>query len=87
VRPHVRIWNPAVRGQPYRVTGFVEVEGFLSNGVLRLSGYNLTSDNPGTERDQFQILGERGSAILISTLKEKIPDLSVRVALPVMQNS
>jgi lysyl-tRNA synthetase class 2 len=87
VRPHIRIWNPAVRGQPYRVTGYVEIEGFLTNGILRLSGYNLTSDNPGTDRDQFQILGERGAAILNDTLKDKVPDLSVRVTLPAVQTA
>jgi lysyl-tRNA synthetase class 2 len=82
LHPHIRVWTPSVRGQPYRVTGFVEVEGFFANGILRLSGYNLTSDNPGTERDQFHILGERAAAILTSNLKERVADLSVRIAMP-----
>ena len=82
VHPHVRIWNPLTRGQPFRVTGFADVEGFFANGVLRLSGYTLTSDNPGSERDQLQILGDRGAANIQSALKDKQPGLSVRVAMP-----
>ena len=82
VYPHIRVWNPALRGQPYRVTGFVDVEGFFANGVLRLSGYSLTSDKPGTEREQLAILGERAASILTGTLKEKRPAITVRVAMP-----
>src|SRR5262249_7957197 len=82
VHPHIRIWQPIMRGQPFRVTGFADVEGFFANGILRLSGYSLTSDNPGTERDQFQILGERAASILQGALKEKIPGITVRVAMP-----
>jgi len=82
VHPHARIWNPAVRGQPFRVTGYAEVEGFFANGILRLCGYNLTSDKPGTDRDQLQIIGERAAAILVGSLKEKQPGLTARVAMP-----
>lgn len=82
IHPHIRVWQPGFRGQPYRVTGFVEVEGFFANGILRLSGYGLTSDNPGTERDQFQILGERAAAIVQEVLRHKVPDLTVRIAMP-----
>ena len=82
VHPHIRVWNPALRGQPYRVTGYVDVEGFFANGILRLSGYNLTSDRPGTEREQLQILGERAVSILMGALKEKRPGISARVAMP-----
>ena len=87
VYPHIRVWNPALRGQPYRVTGYVDVEGFFANGILRLSGYSLTSDKPGTEREQLQILGERAAAILVGALKEKRPAISVRVAMPATQAS
>lgn len=82
VHPHIRVWNPALRGQPYRVTGYVDIEGYFANGILRLSGYNLTSDRPGTEREQLQILGERAVAIILSALKEKKPGLAARIAMP-----
>jgi hypothetical protein len=82
VHPHIRVWNPITRGQPFRVSGFVDVEGFFANGILRLSGYSLTSDNPGTDRDQFAILGERAADILSRALKDKTPGLTVRVAMP-----
>lgn len=82
IHPHIRVWNPALRGQPYRVTGYVDVEGFFANGILRLAGYNLTSDKPGTERDQLQILGERAVAILFGALKEKHPGITTRIAMP-----
>jgi lysyl-tRNA synthetase, class II len=82
IHPHIRVWNPALRGQPYRVTGYVDVEGYFANGVLRLSGYNLTSDRPGTEREQLQILGERAGAILLGALKEKHPGLTARISMP-----
>jgi hypothetical protein len=82
VHPHIRVWNPALRGQPYRVTGYVDVEGFFANGILRLSGYNLTSDKPGTERDQLAILGERATSILMGALKDRKPGITARVAMP-----
>ena len=82
VHPHIRVWNPALRGQPYRVTGYVDVEGFFANGILRLSGYSLTSDKPGTEREQLAILGERAASILVGALKEKRPGVTARVAMP-----
>jgi lysyl-tRNA synthetase class 2 len=82
IHPHVRLWAPAQRGQPWKVTGSVDVEGFFANGVLRLSGYNLTSDKPGTERDQLQVIGERALALLTSSLKSKHPGISPRIAMP-----
>lgn len=82
VHPRIRVWHPALRGQPYRVTGYVDVEGYFANGILRLSGYALTSDKPGTERDQLQILGEHATAIILRGLKEKRPGLTARVAMP-----
>jgi lysyl-tRNA synthetase class 2 len=82
IHPRIRVWSPLVRGQPFRVTGFVDIEGFFANGILRLSGYGLTSDKPGTERDQLQILGDRAAAVLASSLKEKHPNLATRVAMP-----
>lgn len=82
VHPRIRVWNPALRGQPYRVTGYVDIEGYFANGILRLSGYNLTSDKPGTERDQLQILGEHAVAIILRAMKEKRPGLSARIAMP-----
>jgi lysyl-tRNA synthetase class 2 len=82
IHPHVRVWTPSFRGQPYRVTGFVEVEGFLANGILRLAGYTLTSDKPGSERDQLTVLGERAVSIVTTSLKPKHPHISARIAMP-----
>lgn len=82
IHPHVRLWAPPLRGQPWKVTGFVDVEGFFSNGILRLAGYTLTSDKPGTERDQMQVLGDRAVALLNSAFKSKHPNLTTRVAMP-----
>jgi lysyl-tRNA synthetase class 2 len=82
IHPHVRLWAPPLRGQPWKVTGFVDVEGFFSNGILRLAGYTLTSDKPGTERDQMQVLGDRAVALLNSAFKSKHSNLTTRVAMP-----
>ena len=73
---------PAFRGQPYRVTGFVEIEGFFANGILRLAGYTLTSDKPGSDRDQLMVLGERALALITSSLKSKHPHITARIAMP-----
>jgi lysyl-tRNA synthetase class 2 len=82
IHPHVRVWTPSFRGQPYRVTGFVEIEGFFANGILRLAGYTLTSDKPGSERDQLTVLGERAVSIVTTSLKPKHPHISARIAMP-----
>lgn len=82
IHPHIHIWAPATRGQPFRVTGFVDIEGFFANGILRLSGYSLTSDKPGSARDQLQILGDRTTTLVTGVLKEKHAGLATRVALP-----
>lgn len=78
LHPHVRCWS----GKPARVTGFVDVEGFFANGILRLSGYDLTTDQPGTEREQMHLLGQCAASLLVAGLKEKHPGVFTRVAMP-----
>jgi lysyl-tRNA synthetase class 2 len=78
VHPHARVWP----GQPARITGFADVEGFFANGILRLSGFDRSAEKPGAERDLLHQVGQRAAALLEAALKEKRPGLTARVAMP-----
>jgi hypothetical protein len=60
----------------------VEIDGFYSNGILRLAGYSSIADQPGGERDQLIALGENAAARVGDALKAKHPEVSTRVAMP-----
>lgn len=81
VRPHVRVWPSAEKGQPWQVTGFVDVEGYFANGTLRLAGYSTMAPAAVSEKDHLQKVGDRALAA-VDFLKSKTPDLVARIHMP-----
>jgi lysyl-tRNA synthetase class 2 len=75
VKPHVRVWN--VSGN-VRASGYVEIEGFFPNSVLRLSGYKTGKQLP-EEEEKKQLLGLI-DASLVQFLKKKFTDCQVTVS-------
>ena len=82
IKPHIRLWAPKEKGQPWRVTGSVEIEGFYPNGILRLAGYTQTVPEPGLEKDHLHALGERAQTQILAALKPTHPEITARVAMP-----
>src|SRR5262249_43809011 len=41
LKPHLRLWPLSSSAASTRVSGHIEVEGFLANSILRLAGYGL----------------------------------------------
>ena len=86
IKPHVRLWAPREKGQPWRISGSVEVEGFYANGILRLAGYTHTVAEPGLEKDHLHALGEKALARIVAALKPSAPEITARVAMPHPEN-
>jgi lysyl-tRNA synthetase class 2 len=82
IHPRIRLWPSAQKGQPWHVTGFVEIEGVFANGILRLAGYEGLSTKPGEEKEHQQKMGLRASEILLNAWKTRVTDLSTRIAMP-----
>lgn len=82
IHPHTHAWPSAEKGQPWRVTGFADVEGVFANGILRIAGYEGFSTKPGGEKDELHKVGQRVHDLLFAAWKEKVPDLTARIAMP-----
>jgi lysyl-tRNA synthetase class 2 len=50
LRPHLRFWGAPARSGRWRMTGSLEVEGFLPAGRLRVAGYS-TETGEGPDRE------------------------------------
>ena len=77
VKPHIRLWNAPTPGAT-RASGHVEVEGFLPNSVLRLSGYKV--DKPLPEEEEKKELLKLIETSLVQFLKKTFPDCQVTVS-------
>ncbi|MEY2428487.1 MAG: lysyl-tRNA synthetase, class [Verrucomicrobiota bacterium] len=75
LKPHVRLWSAAARA-----SGHVEIEGFLPNSVLRLSGYNIKSDQPSSDDDQKKRLLDLLDRSLVQFLRKTFPDRQITVS-------
>lgn len=49
IKPHLRLWRVASASGPAQASGHVEMEGFLPNSVLRLSGFRIKSGETPSE--------------------------------------
>jgi lysyl-tRNA synthetase class 2 len=74
VKPHLRLWGRA------RISGHVEIAGFLPNSVLRLATGNLQSAEPQSEEDQKKKVLDQIERALPQFLKKKFPDCEVTVS-------
>jgi lysyl-tRNA synthetase class 2 len=75
IKPHVRLWSAASRA-----SGHVEIEGFLPNSVLRLSGYNIKSDQPSSDDDEKKRLLDLLDRSLVQFLRKTFPDRQLTVS-------
>jgi lysyl-tRNA synthetase class 2 len=82
IHPCLRIFSSDSKEGNTQAIGWLEVEGFLNNGVLRLAGYEQAAAGPMHERQQKEKLGEFAQNFFGGLWKDKIPDLKVRIAMP-----
>jgi lysyl-tRNA synthetase, class II len=76
IKPHVRVWGSGKS----RVSGHVEIEGFLPNSVLRLAGYAIKPEasGPGEEKKLLEAL----DASLVQFLRKTFPQCELTVSPP-----
>ena len=72
VRPHLRLFGAAGR---VRACGHVDIEGFLSNSVLRLAGYKIKA-----EPEQEGKVAELVERSLVKFLRQTFPECEVTVS-------
>jgi lysyl-tRNA synthetase class 2 len=82
LKPHVRIWSGAVQGARLRASGHVEIEGFLPNSILLVSGYRTGSQaEKGPEEEAQQLMGVI-EASLVKFLHQTFPLVEITVSPP-----
>jgi hypothetical protein len=80
IKPHLRLWSAT------RATGHVEIEGFLANSVLRLSGYTLElKESPSVEPHQNKFSDSLENS-LVKFLREKFPACHLTVSPPTVMH-
>jgi lysyl-tRNA synthetase class 2 len=80
VKPHVRLWNVASPLGWSRASGHVEIEGFLPDSVLRLSGSKIQSKERLSEEEEIRKVLDLLELSLVSFLGETFPDCKVTVS-------
>lgn len=80
VKPHIRLWNVASPMGWSRASGHVEIEAFLPNSVLRLSGYKIQSKDRLSEEEEKQKVLDLVELSLVDFLRETFPDCKVTVS-------
>jgi lysyl-tRNA synthetase, class II len=78
LKPHLRLW-PAALGR-FRASGHVDIEGFLSNSVLRLAGYKFDFEASGSDETQHAKASELLQRRLLDFLKVRYPDCHLTVS-------
>ncbi len=78
IKPHIRSWNVPSGGT--RACGYVEIEGFFPNSVLRLSGYKIKADKPMSEEDEKKELLKLIETSLVQFLRKTFADSQVAVS-------
>ena len=80
VKPHVRLWSVASPAGRSRASGHVEIEGFLPNSVLRLSGYKIKSEESLSEDVEKKKVLDLLELSLVKFLRAKFPECQVTVS-------
>lgn len=78
VKPHVRFWNAASASARPRASGYVEIEGFFPNSLLRLSGYKI--EKLLLEEEEKYALTKLIETSLVQFLRKTYPDCQVTVS-------
>jgi lysyl-tRNA synthetase class 2 len=81
IRPHLRLWNVAAGGKA-RASGHVEIEGFLPNSVLRITGFGVADGHlTAGEEEKHGVLNSQHES-LSRFLREKFPECQVTISPP-----
>lgn len=77
---HVCLWSvPSPLGRSW-ASGHVEIEGFLPNSVLRLSGYKIKSEKSLSEEEEKKKVLDLLELSLVKFLRETFPECQVTVS-------
>jgi lysyl-tRNA synthetase, class II len=80
LKPHIRLWNPAGKPGKSRATGAVEIEGFVPNSLLRLSGYKIQSGETLSEEDEKKKLLDLIETSLVKFIRKTFPEAQLTVS-------
>ncbi len=80
VKPHVRLWSVASPLGRSRASGHVEIEGFLPNSVLRLSGYKIKFEEILSEEEEKKKVLDLLELSLVQFLRKTFPDCQITVS-------
>jgi lysyl-tRNA synthetase class 2 len=80
IKPHVRLWDGASPGERLRASAHVEIEGFVANSVLRLSGYKIKSAERLPEEDEAKKVLDLVNSSLVAFLHKTFPQCQVTVS-------
>lgn len=82
LKPHLRLWDVRSPLGRSRASGHVEIEGFLSGGVLRLSGYKTKSEAPLSADEECARFIDLLDLTVVKMLRESIPEIHITVSQP-----
>lgn len=80
LKPHVRLWPAPDAAAPSRVSGHVDIEGFVHNNVVRLSGFSIRADPGLAEEAAVGRVTEQVEASLAAFLRQSFPACHVTVS-------
>jgi hypothetical protein len=80
IKPHVRLWNVASSLGRSRASGHVEIESFLPNSVLRLSGYKIKSEEKLSEEEEKKKVLDLLELSLVQFIRKRFPECHVTVS-------
>lgn len=80
LKPHVRLWSAVSPQGHSRASGHVEIEGFLPNSVLRLSGYRIQSEAELSEEEKKKQVLDLLDSSLVQFIRGTFPECHVTVS-------
>jgi lysyl-tRNA synthetase class 2 len=87
IKPHVRVWHTQTPQGQNRASAHAEVEGFLPNSVLRLTGFKLPPGAPLAGQDEKKKAMDSIEHSLSQFLKKTFPECHVTLSpSTVLQN-
>jgi lysyl-tRNA synthetase class 2 len=82
LKPHLRLWTVPSPAEGARSAGHVDIEGFLVNGVLRLTGYRNTSPKRLGFAEERQNLVRYVDEKVASVLRKQFPEARIAIIPP-----
>jgi lysyl-tRNA synthetase class 2 len=80
IKPHVRLWSVVSPLGRSRASGHVEIEGFLPNSVLRLSGCKIKSEEKLSEEEEKKKVLDLLELSWVHFIRETFPECHVTVS-------